>query len=143
VSYSTVSKLTYVEHVETVKMSGTDLRDRVAKLLEMFPHVGLIYIEVNNGGDLLKDLFSTLPVKVKTTNATIKKEVRAGHALAEYQKGKVFHAKSMPSIESQMFAFPNVKNDDAVDAISTGVNYFAQVDQASGPKVKVSSGKYA
>lgn len=142
VSYSTVSKRTFVEHVEVVKMSGTDLRTRVGQLLELYPHTGLLYIEVNNGGDLLKDLFSPLPVKVKTTNATIKKELRAAHALAEYQKGLVFHTKSMPSIETQMMAFPNVKNDDAVDAISTGVNYFAAANRPKGPGVKITSGSY-
>lgn len=142
VGYSKATGKTYVLHCEEVKMNGTDLRARAGKLLEMYPGIALIYAETNMGGDLVTDLFSNLPVKVKTVNQSVNKNVRAATALAEYEKGNVFHERSFPALEAQMISFPNGKHDDMIDAVGSAIIYFSQVDQASGPKVKVSSGRY-
>jgi predicted phage terminase large subunit-like protein len=142
VGYSNITRKTYVLHVEQVKMSGAELRERASKLLETFPQVTLIYAEVNQGGDLVADLFKPLPVKVKTVTQSIKKEVRAGTALAEYEKGNVYHTKKHSDVERQMIQFPNSAHDDMIDAVGSAVIYFSKVNEASGPKVRVSAGKY-
>jgi len=143
VGYAKSTRKTYVLHVEEVKLGGPELRARAAKLLEMYPQTSLIYAEVNQGGDLVKDLFSSLPVNVKTVNQSINKNVRAGTALAEYEKGKVIHERSFPSLERQMIQFPNGAHDDQIDAVGSAIIYFSKVDQSSGSKVKVTSGNYA
>jgi predicted phage terminase large subunit-like protein len=144
VGYSKATRITYVLHCEEVKMTGADLRVRAGQLIEMYPGISLIYAEVNMGGDLVKDIFSTLPVNVKTVTQSVNKNIRAATALAEYEKGKVVHTRPLTSVENQMIAFPNGKHDDQVDAVGTGVLYFSKVDTApTGPKVKVSSGTYA
>jgi predicted phage terminase large subunit-like protein len=82
-------------------------------------------------------------VKVKTVTQSVKKEIRAATALAEYEKGKVIHERPFPALEKQMISFPNGKHDDMIDAVGSAVIYFSKVDTApTGPKVKVSSGSY-
>lgn len=143
VGYSKATRKTYVLHCEQVKMSGSELRERAGQLLTTFPQITLIYAEVNNGGDLVSDIFSSLPVKVKTVNQSIKKELRAATALSEYEKGLVIHTKKLPELERQMIQFPSGAHDDMIDAVGSGVIYFSQVGKSAGAGVKVSSGKYS
>jgi predicted phage terminase large subunit-like protein len=142
VGYSIAERKTYVLHCEEVKLGGNELRLRAAKLLEMYPGITLIYAETNMGGDLVKDLFKNLPVGVKTITQSVNKNVRAATALAEYEKGKVVHTQKLVALERQMISFPTGKHDDMIDSVGSAVIYFSLVDQASGPKVKVSSGRY-
>lgn len=129
VGYSKALKKTYVLHCEEVKLSGADLRKRASEILTMYPAIALIYCETNQGGDLVRDIFKTLPVKVKTVHQSIPKNVRAATALAEYEKGNVIHTRRLPSLESQMLAFPTKGiHDDMVDATGTAVLYFAKVN---------------
>lgn len=141
VGYDKATRKTYVLHCEAVRMNSTELRNRATQLLTMFPQIALIYAEVNMGGDLVTDIFRPLPVKVKSVRQTIAKEVRAATALAEYEKGNVYHARRIPSAEGEMVAFPTKGiHDDQVDSISTAVNYYAQINEKNG--VKVSAGNY-
>jgi predicted phage terminase large subunit-like protein len=142
VGYSNITRKTYVLHVEQVKMTGADLRIRAAKLLEMYPGITLVYAETNNGGDLVKDIFSALPVKVKTVTQSVNKNLRAATALAEYEKGMVIHTRKLPEVERQMISFPTGNHDDMIDAVGSACIYFSQVNQSTGSKVKVSSGRY-
>lgn len=144
VGYSKATQKTYVLHCEEVKLSGADLRKRASELLTMYPAITLIFAETNQGGDLVKDLFSSLPVKVKTVHQSVPKNVRAATALAEYEKGNVIHARKFPSLEAQMMAFPTKGiHDDQVDSVGSACIYFAEVNKPRGSGVKISSGKYA
>lgn len=144
VGYSVTRKKTYVLHAEAIKTTGQGIKQRAEQLLSIYPQVGLVYIETNQGGDLWKDLLSSLPVNLKTVHQSIKKEVRAASALSEYQRGKVFHDHPLPIAEQQMVAFPRAVNDDVVDAIGAAVTYFAEAEKArnTGSKVKATSGTY-
>jgi predicted phage terminase large subunit-like protein len=142
IGYSNITRKTYVLHAEQVKMNGSELRTRAGQLLEMYPAITLVYCETNNGGELVADIFRPLPVKVKTVTQSIKKEVRAGTALAEYEKGNVIHARKHTDLERQMIQFPNSAHDDLIDSVGSGVIYFSKVSEASGPKVRVSAGRY-
>lgn len=143
IGYSIAEKKTYVLHCESVKMSGNDLRNRAAQLLNTYPGINLIYAEVNNGGDLVTDLFRPLPVKVKAVRQSIAKTVRAATSLAEYEKGNVFHTRRLAQAEAEMIAFPQKGfHDDCVDAIGSGVIYFSQVAKTTGSRVKASASTY-
>lgn len=142
VGYSIAERKTYVLHAEQVKMTGADLRQRASQLIEMYPAISLIYSEVNNGGDLVTDIFSPLPVKVKAVSQAVKKEIRAATVLAEYQKGNVFHTRKLSDLESQMVAFPSGRNDDLIDSTGSAILYFAKVNETSGPRVKATQGRY-
>jgi len=144
VGYSIAERKTYVLHCESVKLSGADLRARAATILEMYPGITLIYAEINNGGDLVTDLFSPLPVKVKSVRQSIAKNVRASTSLAEYEKGNVYHSRRLAQAEAEMIAFPQKGfHDDCVDAIGSGVIYFSQLNKPKTGGVKVTSGNYA
>jgi predicted phage terminase large subunit-like protein len=141
VGYSIAEKRTYVLHAEQVKMTGADLRQRAAQLIEMYPATSLIYCETNQGGELVTDIFSSLPIKVKTVHQSVAKVVRAASVLAEYEKGLVIHTRKLADAERQMISFPG-KNDDLVDAIGSGVLYFAQLNKPKGVKVGATQGRY-
>lgn len=120
-----------VRHVEQVRLPPAELRKIVLRLLERFPEAKAVRIEVNQGGDTWKSVFHDLPVPLLVHRESVRKEIRAEHLLAYYQKGQVFHERHFPDLEAQMLAFPHVGNDDMIDAIGAGVQYFMQ------PKGKV------
>jgi predicted phage terminase large subunit-like protein len=113
----------YVLFAEQVKMGGESLKQHVETLVEKYD-ARVIYVETNQGGDLWKDVFSSLPAKFRSMRQTEKKELRAQRAYHWYQKGKVKHVANFPVLEEQMYAFPRVSHDDVVDAVVSGVLYF-------------------
>lgn len=115
-----------VEHCEAVRLKGEPLRARVESLLRSFPDISVVYVEANQGGELWRTLFRGIDAKVITHTVHAKKEVRAGKLLKQYQlvPSRVWHAKPLPALEDQQIAFPKAPNDDMVDAVGNGVDYF-------------------
>lgn len=144
VGYSPTRKRTYVIHAEQIKATGQGIYDRSMKLLEEYPSIGLILVEVNQGGDLWMEILRKLPVRVKNIHQGVKKEIRAASALSEYQRGKVYHTKPLPMLEQQMVSFPRAANDDMVDATGSAVMYFAAAERkrTKGSPVKANTGSY-
>jgi hypothetical protein len=113
----------YVRHAEQVKMSPSEIADRVEYLVEQFD-VGVLYVEVNQGGDLWKDVFKKVPAKYRSKSQHLSKQIRAGKALNFYQQGKVRHTGHFPVLEEQMWSFPKVSHEDVLDAVVSGILYF-------------------
>lgn len=113
-----------VRHIEGVRLPPAKLRDRVLRILERFPEIGAVRIEVNQGGDTWKSVFHDLPVQLAVHTETIPKKTRAEHLLNHYQRERVLHVKSFPGLEEQMVSFPHVLNDDLIDAVGAAVQYF-------------------
>lgn len=113
----------YVRHAEQVKMSPSDLADRVTALVQNFD-AGVLYVEVNQGGDLWKDVFKAIPIKYRSKNQSLSKQIRAGKALNFYQQGKVRHSAHFPVLEEQMYSFPKLNHEDVLDSVVSGVLYF-------------------
>lgn len=124
----------YVRYANQLKVSPSDLADRVKTLAEEYD-AGVIYVETNQGGDLWKDVFKGIPAKYRAKHQKISKQVRAGKALNYYQQGKVRHTQHFPVLEEQMWAFPKVNHDDVLDAVVSGVLYFLD-NKASKVAVK-------
>lgn len=126
VAYSPVENKTCVHHIEQVKLTNDALRAHVIRLSQRFPSVQRIVIETNQGGVTWESVFHTLPPNLALVprHVSAKKEVRAANALSYYDKKMVMHAEKFPVAEQQMLAFPNVMNDDMVDAVVNGVLYF-------------------
>lgn len=124
IGFNPTHKKCVVREAIAVKLSGEALRGRVLGLLEEYPEIVGIYIEGNQGQDLWLSVLHDMPVKIVIRSSTESKEVRAAQALARYERRAVLHAKTLSAAEEQMTAFPKVTNDDLVDAISIGVNYW-------------------
>lgn len=119
----TGKSVVYVRHAEQVKMSPSEIAERTAFLVDKF-EVGVLYVEVNQGGDLWKDVFKNVPAKYRSKTQSLSKQIRAGKALNFYQQGKVRHTAHFPVLEEQMWAFPKVSHEDVLDAVVSGILYF-------------------
>ena len=113
-----------VRHVEAVKLPPAELRRKALRLLELFPDIGGIRIEANQGGETWRSVFHNMPVDVVIHHESVPKKVRAEHLLNHYQRGRVYHEKPFPDLEDQMLSFPHVQNDDLIDTVGAGVQYF-------------------
>lgn len=113
----------YVRHAEQVKMSPSDIAERVKYLVDFYD-VGVLYVEVNQGGDLWKDVFKDVSAKYRSKSQSLSKQIRAGKALNFYQQGKVRHTNHFPVLEEQMWAFPKLSHEDVLDSVVSGVLYF-------------------
>jgi phage terminase large subunit-like protein len=138
VGYSKSQDRFVVRHASQVKISTAALRMKVIALLNEYPEVTAVLPEVNQGEDLWTSpggAFWDLPnVKVITVHQTEAKTLRAERALLEYTKGRVYHEKRFPELERQQLAFPNVINDDLIDAVGTAINTIRKsvvVDQSN------------
>ncbi|MFF3164094.1 hypothetical protein [Streptomyces sp. NPDC003273] len=128
----------YVRHAEGKRLApGPELQEYITELCERFS-VGLVYVETNQGGDVWKSVLDGIPAKYRSVHQTEKKELRATRALDFYRKGEVFHTGHFDALQTQMFAYPKVKNDDVLDAVVSGVLYFLGKPQGKAT-VKVSS----
>lgn len=131
IGFSNIEKVCLVRDAWQVKLApGEPLRQRVLQILDTYPEIMGIVVEVNQGGDSWKEaILHDMPVRVHTVSNTLPKQVRAGSLLAKYQRSRVFHEQRIPVLEKQMVTFPNGLNDDLVDAVGTGVTVFLKDDK--------------
>lgn len=134
VSFSAQHRRCTVHAAVAVKVPpGPLLRDRVLALLDEYPQIGLILVEVNQGGDTWQSVLHHMPVKVKPVSQSEHKFTRAEGVLNHYQRGRVLHARRLPDLEAQMCAFPKAPNDDLVDAVGSAVRRFIPLSRKAGP----------
>lgn len=113
-----------VRYARAFKLPPAKLRDKVLELLEIFPEIGAVRIEVNQGGDVWKSILHDLPVRLLVHTESAPKQVRAAGLLNHYQRHRVLHVEKLPALEEQMCGFPDVINDDLVDTVGAGVRFF-------------------
>jgi hypothetical protein len=113
-----------VSYAEAVRITGDPLRAHCLKLIERFPHITHVLVEINQGGDLWHGVFHDMPVKVVTVHQTEPKEVRAARTLGYYQRHRVGHLGRLAAAEEQMIGFPKAPHDDIVDSIGSAVCRF-------------------
>lgn len=128
-----------VKHAVAVKLRGNDLREKVLSILEMYPEVGGVLVESNQGGEMWLETLHNLPVPVKTLHNSEKKESRAGRVLNFYQVSphRVSHVAPLGALEEQMCAFPQVPNDDLVDAVGNAILMFMRPQRPKRPGARV------
>lgn len=125
VSWSAQRQRCTVHAAWAVKLTpGPLLRDRVLAILDEFPQIGLILLEVNQGHDTWRSVLHGMPVKVKPVSQNEPKFTRAEGVLNHYQRGRVLHARRLPELEQQMCTFPKGPNDDLVDAVGSAIRRF-------------------
>lgn len=87
-----------------------------------------IVAEVNNGGELVKDLFHTMKVNlpVRSVRARENKYARASPVASLYAQARVIHVQKFTELEKQMLDFRgqgNRHSPDRVDALVWGVRH--------------------
>lgn len=143
VTYSPSEQRCLIEHAVGVRLTGAPLARHVAALVQRYPHVRVILIETNAGGELWQGVFDDIPgVKVKTHFSSKSKEVRFADAMRHWQARRVLHHGSLPMLEEQAIAFPKVRNDDVIDAAVAGVHFFLKPEWERKVKASVSSKSY-
>lgn len=115
-----------VKYATAVKLTGAALRNKVLDILQMYPEISLILIEGNQGGELWREVFHNMPVRILIFNNSEPKEVRAGRVHALYQRvpTRVVHTQRLQQAEEQMVGFPKLPHDDLVDAIGNPILKF-------------------
>lgn len=143
IGYSPSEQRCVLELARQVKMTPGNLRGEMLRILSDDPRIKAVYIETNQGGDAWGEILSPLPpgVKIITLHNSEAKTLRASRALEFYQAGRVVHAGRQAAFEDQAVAFPNVANDDVVDAVCSGVLFFLRV--LKKPRVQPGSVAYA
>lgn len=124
IGYSPSARKVEVRKALGVKLAPDALRRRILTMIEDDPDIGLILVEVNQGGDVWKSILHGMPVPVAVMSQSVKKEVRAAAVLNDYQRKRVVHWPGLDAAEEQMVGFPKAPHDDIVDAVGTGTNYF-------------------
>ena len=140
VGWSPSEKCCLVSDSRSVKLTGAALRRYVLRMLEEHPEVTFVFVEVNQGGDVWRDIFHDLPVPLRLGTSSEKKEVRAAETLSHYQRKRVRHLRPLPTLETQMCAFPKAPNDDELDAVGAVVNRFLAKKAKKTPAGAVSVG---
>ena len=129
VGLSLREKKVVVAEAWQVKKTPEELAAFVNDIVNNYP-VSRLFCEVNQGGDLLANLFRDVDVPLTTKHQSVNKVLRASRVFHLYERGLVLHAKPLAKLEAQMMSFPNVANDDLVDAVGSGVLYFADAIKA-------------
>lgn len=140
VSWSAQTRRCTVHEALAVKIPpGVHLRERVLALLDEWPEIGLILLEVNQGQDTWQSVFHHMPVRLKTVSQSEPKFTRAEGVLNHYQRGRVLHARRLRELEEQMCAFPKAPHDDVLDAVCSGVRRFLDPPKKSVSKASSTS----
>jgi hypothetical protein len=121
-----------VRYARAFRMSPDRLRTKVLEILALFPEIGAVRIEINQGGDTWRTVLHDLPVRLLVHTESAPKSVRATWLLADYQRGRVLHAERLPEVEEQMCAYPHVHHDDLIDAVGAGTRYFLRSKAKAG-----------
>jgi phage terminase large subunit-like protein len=111
-------------HVRRVKLPPRNLRKLVLELLDAYPEIGKIRVESNQGGEAWFEVFHDMPVRVKLHPESVNKTIRTITLLNHYQRGRVLHERHFRQFEEILLAYPNVMEDDQIDAVAAGVEYF-------------------
>lgn len=116
VASSTADGHTVIREAVQVKLPPAALRGKVAATLEAFPEVRVLIVETNQGADLWAPVFAGLPIKYREVKNSVPKDVRITWLLNAMQRGTVTLGRRLPVLEAQMLAYPQVVNDDVIDA---------------------------
>jgi hypothetical protein len=133
VGYAGATRQALVERATGVRVDPASLREMVHTALYSDPTIRTVLLETSNGGDWIVQALSPLPrgVKMEELRPTQAKRSTASGQLGRitelfdhYQRGRVVHARHLPTCEAQMLAYQGQGGkDDIVDAVDAAVRY--------------------
>lgn len=115
-----------VAHCRGVRAQPGEIRDMAHRLAEEYG-AREIHVEVNQGGDNWRRVFSPMPEGVRFVpfHTRTSKSDRILSLVDLYARGGVVHRRRLGELERQALAWPDVAHDDLVDAISLGAERLA------------------
>lgn len=113
-----------VEYCQGRRVTGEGLREWIHELASRAA-ITRVIVEVNQGGDLWRQILSPLPpgVVLETYSARRRKEARTLDLSDRYRKGHVLHQYPLPELENDLLRWPKVEHDDLIDSTSAGVEF--------------------
>lgn len=120
----------YVLSDDTVKSSPREWAQKAINAYKLY-NADRIVAEVNNGGDLVINLFQQVDSTVATrkVTATRGKQLRAEPIAAMYEQGKVHHVGYFSELEDEMCEWEqgaNMKSPDRLDALVWALTELSQ-----------------
>jgi hypothetical protein len=137
IGFNTERRAAVVKFATTLRLPPARLRDTALWYLDQYPEIGLVRIESNQGGDTWKSVFHDIPVRVELSWSKLPKILRVTRLLNAYQRGKVYHYRSLNRLQQEMCAYRGDDND-LIDAVEIGVRKFI-----TPPKPRTSGGTYS
>lgn len=120
----------YVLSDDTMKASPKEWAQKAINAYKLY-NADRIVAEVNNGGDLVINLFQQVDATVATkkVTATRGKQLRAEPIAAMYEQGKVHHVGYFSELEDEMCEWEqgaNMKSPDRLDALVWALTELSQ-----------------
>jgi phage terminase large subunit-like protein len=111
-----------VEHAVAGHWDGGEIREQIWAMKRQQPAtLGEVLLETNQGGEVWRRALAPLPPGMtlrEIRNDRASKEDRIRDASEDYKRFAVVHGIALPALETQMLAYPRVRNDDLVDALA-------------------------
>jgi len=121
-----------VHYVRGRRVTGSQLRTWLVRMLHENPHVTTVVLEENAGGDWAEILLrprvdgrDPWPASVRLVlyRASEPKRDRFHTLEGRYERKEIVHARIFPELERQMIRYPHVPHDDLMDTVAGGVEY--------------------
>ena len=126
----------------TAKFSPQGWATKVLDLVDQY-QANAIVAEVNQGGDMVKELIQNQPrgknIKIECVRASKAKQVRAEPVQALYEQKRVAHNEGLRDLEEELVTWTPESRDspNRLDALVWGIHYLAFLDSTS--RVTISS----
>lgn len=121
-----------LQYVRGRRVTGSQLRSWLVRMLAENEHVTTVVLEENAGGDWAEILLrprvdgrDPWPASVRLVlyRAFEPKRDRFHTLEGRYERKEIVHAKIFPELERQMIRYPHVPHDDLMDTVAGGVEY--------------------
>ena len=124
--------VTVLQYVRGRRVTGSQLRTWLVRLLAENDHITTVVLESNAGGDWAEILLrprrdgrDPWPASVRLVlyRAHEPKRDRFHTLEGRYERSEIVHARMFPELERQMIRYPHVPHDDLMDTVAGGVEY--------------------
>lgn len=121
-----------LHYVRGRRVTGSQLRTWLVRLLRENPHITTVVLEENAGGDWAEILLRPRQdgrdpwpagVRLVLYRASEPKRDRFHTLEGRYERGEIVHAVMFPELERQMIRYPHVPHDDLMDTVAGGLEY--------------------
>lgn len=124
--------VTVLQYCRGRRVTGSQLRTWLVRLLRENPHITMVVLEENAGGDWAEILLrprvdgrDPWPASVRLAlYRTWEPKRDRFHTLeGRYERAEIVHARVFTELERQMIRYPHIPHDDLMDTVAGGLEY--------------------